>query len=88
MITSLVLHDWLDLCAFCALFVLKSYEMIQQFEKYQDIAHTLSGDLTARATVLCDGTYVEVHQSELVPGDILRIHEVSLTKSFTYICLY
>lgn len=71
------LQDWVDFGVICALLLLNaSVGFIQEFQA-GSIVDELKKTLALKAIVLRDGRLFEVEASEVVPGDILQIEEVS-----------
>ena len=69
------LQDWVDFGVICGLLLLNaSVGFIQEYQA-GSIVEELKKTLALKATVLRDGTLVEIEAPDLVPGDILQVEE-------------
>ncbi|CAI6330221.1 unnamed protein product [Periconia digitata] len=69
------LQDWVDFGVICGLLLLNAcVGFIQEFQAGSIVAE-LKKTLALKATVLREGTLVEVEAPEVVPGDILQVEE-------------
>ncbi|KKK26517.1 h(+)-transporting atpase plasma membrane type [Aspergillus rambellii] len=69
------LKDWVDFGVICALLLLNaSVGFIQEYQA-GSIVDELKKTLALKATVLRNGTLIEIDATEVVPGDILKIDE-------------
>lgn len=77
------LQDWVDFGVICALLLLNAaVGFIQEFQA-GSIVEELKKTLALRALIIREGRLYEIDASEVVPGDVLRIEEVSC-KQFYY----
>jgi len=69
------LQDWVDFGVICGLLLLNaSVGFIQEYQA-GSIVEELKKTLALKATVLRDGTLIEIEASDVVPGDILQVEE-------------
>ncbi|KAK9238196.1 hypothetical protein V1525DRAFT_342195 [Lipomyces kononenkoae] len=69
------LQDWVDFGVICGLLLLNAaVGFIQEFQA-GSIVEELKKHLALKATVLRNGTLVEIEAPEVVPGDILQVEE-------------
>ncbi|KAH7112202.1 putative plasma membrane ATPase [Dendryphion nanum] len=69
------LQDWVDFGVICGLLLLNAVVgFVQEFQA-GSIVDELKKTLALKATVLRDGTLVEIEAPEVVPGDILQVEE-------------
>jgi H+-transporting ATPase len=77
------LRDWVDFGVICALLLLNaSVGFIQEFQA-GSIVDELKKTLALKAIVCREGEFNEIDASEIVPGDIVRIEEVTYYQSST-----
>ena len=69
------LQDWVDFGVICALLLLNACVGFIQEYQAGSIVEELKKSLALKATVLRDGTLIEVEASDVVPGDILQVEE-------------
>lgn len=74
------LQDWVDFGVICGLLILNAVVGFGQEYQAGNIVDELKKTMALSATVRRNGVDVELDASEVVPGDILFIEEVSIMK--------
>lgn len=65
------LRDWIDFGVIIGILMLNAVVGWYQEKQAADVVASLKGDIALKATVVRDGTEVEILARELVPGDIV-----------------
>ncbi|MGV6394093.1 magnesium-translocating P-type ATPase [Pseudomonas caspiana] len=77
-LVALVIGDWLDAAIVCCIVVISAMLSAWYENRASTAVEQLRKKIALRATVLRDGTRVEVDAQEVVPGDILLLSAGSL----------
>ena len=74
------LKDWVDLGVICALLLLNA--CVGAWQDYQagSVVEELKKTLKTKAQVLRDGGIQEIELRMIVPGDLIKVEEVNITK--------
>lgn len=74
------LGDWIDFGVICGILLLNAFVAFYQEKSAADVVASLKGDIAMRCTVVRDGQEQNILAREIVPGDIVSLLLLQLTR--------